>query len=120
MSRAKVSGSHKRLYRIYSNAKQRCYNPNNPRYNCYGGKGITICDEWLNDFKSFYIWSVSNGYTDELTLDRLDAEKGYSPQNCRWITKAENSKHVFENPERRKINVERYLKWYYSSKTLNS
>ena len=58
-----------RLYSILRNMKQRCYNPNNPRYNVYGAIGIKVCDEWLNDFKSFYDWAMSNGYRDDLTLN---------------------------------------------------
>lgn len=89
-----------RLYSIFRNMKQRCYNPNNPKYNSYGGRGITICDEWLNDFQMFYDWSMSHGYSDELTIDRINNDKGYSPQNCRWITWEENRKN--SNHGRRK------------------
>lgn len=81
-----------RLYGIYNNMKQRCYNPNNPSYIYYGGKGITICREWLDDFENFYNWSMANGYEEDLTIDRKESNKGYCPENCRWITLDENSR----------------------------
>jgi hypothetical protein len=69
--------------------KQRCYNENNPRYDDYGGRGIRICNEWLNEengFLSFYNWSIKNGYKKGLTLDRRDNDGNYEPSNCRWVT----------------------------------
>lgn len=75
-----------RLYSIYNNMRQRCYNSNRHDFSRYGGRGITVCDEWLNDFQAFYDWAMANGYSDELTLDRKDNDKGYEPSNCKWAT----------------------------------
>lgn len=84
-------GLHKtRLYRIWSNMKTRCFNPNADNYEFYGGRGITICKEWLHDFQAFYDWAMGNGYKDGLTIDRKDSDCNYSPQNCQWITLSEN------------------------------
>ena len=90
-----------RLYTIYANMKARCYNEKNSRYNSYGGRGIKICDEWLDDFQNFYDWSVLNGYKDGLTIDRIDVNGNYEPSNCRWATLEEQI-----NNQRKTICVE--------------
>ena len=85
-----------RLYSIYTDMKQRCYNPNNQHYPWYGAKGITICDEWLGDngLQNFFDWALNHGYNENLTIDRLESDKGYSPENCQWITSSLNSSRV--------------------------
>jgi hypothetical protein len=69
--------------------RERCLDEKHPRYNDYGGRGITICDEWAKDLKSFYDWAMSNGYRDDLTIDRINNDEGYRPDNCRWATYSE-------------------------------
>ena len=76
-----------RLHNIWNHMKQRCSNKNNTAYKYYGGRGITVCNEWSNDFMSFYSWAMQNGYTEELTIDRIDTNKGYDPSNCRWVSR---------------------------------
>ena len=83
----KMSGT--RIYETWQDMKRRCYNKQNARYDRYGGRGITVCDEWLNNFQSFYDWAISNGYSDDLTIDRIDNDGNYEPSNCRWSTAKE-------------------------------
>lgn len=84
---------HTKLYHIYHGMKQRCYNPNSPSYALYGERGIKLCDTWLNNYDAFREWSLSHGYSENsnLTIDRIDSDKGYSPENCQWILLRENS-----------------------------
>ena len=93
-----------RLFKIWSCMKQRCLNPNYNQFYLYGGRGITICSEWENDFPAFAEWAKNNGYNDTLTIDRIDCNKGYCPDNCRWVTyksqannKRNNRKLTYKN-----------------------
>lgn len=89
--------SYTRLYRIWRNMKSRCTVINNPDYKNYGGRGISICNEWIDDFQSFYNWAISNGYSDVLSIDRINVNKGYSPQNCRWSTDKDQARNKRNN-----------------------
>ena len=73
-----------KIYKVWSGIKQRCFNPNSNRYKNYGGRGISICDEWKNSFETFCKWDLENGYKEGLSIDRIDHEKNYEPSNCRW------------------------------------
>jgi hypothetical protein len=90
----------KELDSILWGMKKRCYSPSNASYKNYGARGITVCDEWTTDRETFYEWAIRNGYQKGLTIDRVDPDKGYSPDNCRWISpKAQqnnkrNNRHV--------------------------
>lgn len=87
--------SNSRLYHIWHCMKSRCYNPKDPGYKNYHDKlNITICPEWLNNIKEFIEWSIKNGYKDNLTIDRINTYKGYSPENCRWISTKEQMKNT--------------------------
>ena len=78
----KQSGT--RLYYSWQDMKKRCYNEGNSRYANYGGRGIKVCDEWKNDFTAFYQWAINNGYSETMTLDRINVDGDYEPSNCRW------------------------------------
>lgn len=84
---AKTHGYSKtRIYKLFTNLKQRCYNKKHKTYCEYGEMGITVCKEWKNSHENFIKWSYENGYNDSLTIDRIDSTKGYSPDNCRWVS----------------------------------
>lgn len=84
----KIHGLHNHPLRFcWSAMKQRCYNQKNKQYKDYGGRGISICDIWINDFISFYKWAIKNGWEKGLTIDRIDNDGNYEPNNCRFITR---------------------------------
>lgn len=86
-----------RLHRIWKNMKSRCYNPSVPSFKDYGARGIVLCDEWRESFAAFYQWATENGYSDDKSIDRIDVNGNYCPANCRWVTRAEQSRNTRQN-----------------------
>lgn len=91
-----------RIYKIWQGMKTRCLNKNDPNYKRWGAKGISICHDWLT-FQIFYAWAVNNGYAAQLTLDRIDNDLGYTPENCRWTTQIVQ----FRNKKANILNMEK-------------
>lgn len=92
--------SRSHLYKIYYHMRYRCYNPNKDNYKDYGGRGIYVCDEWMdpiNGFMNFYNWSMNNGYQKGLSIDRIDNDGPYAPWNCRWVTSKVQSNNTRSN-----------------------
>lgn len=92
-----------RLYRSWVGMKQRCQNPNTHNYKYYGGRGIKVWDSWLNDYVSFRDWAYDNEYDDTLCIDRIDNDAGYYPNNCQFITRAENAKKMWQQRKEMRI-----------------
>ena len=89
----KTGESRTRLYAIWHGIKRRCLKPNCKDYKNYGERGISIHNEWINDFLSFKEWAIGSGYKDSLTIERLDVNGNYVPSNCTWIKMSEQSKN---------------------------
>lgn len=86
-----------RLWSSYKDMKRRCLNPEDKSYKRYGARGIGVCPEWIDSFQSFCSWALRNGYRDDLQIDRIDNNADYCPENCRWVTAAENSRNCRNN-----------------------
>lgn len=110
----KQTKAHIKLRAIYKNIKARCYNKNSVSYKNYGARGIIMCEEWKNNFMSFYNWAINNGYNENLTrkkqtIDRINTNGNYSPENCRWVSMKVQANNTRKNT---------FLKYNNSSKTI--
>lgn len=92
-----------RLYRIWCQMKTRCFCVNSPSYKYYGGRGITVCYEWQIDFLNFYNWAINNNYSDNLSIDRINVDGNYEPNNCRWATTKEQA--LNKRPRKRRQDL---------------
>ena len=97
MASKKHGMRHERLYHSWIDMKQRCQNPNNSRYDDWGGRGIEVCPEWRDSFEAFRDWALANGYRDDLTIERKDVNGHYCPENCCWITKEQQQRNKRNN-----------------------
>lgn len=106
--------SNTRIYHAWTHMKGRCYNKNDKKYPIYGARGIRVCDEWKEDFLSFYNWSISNGYSDDKTIDRIDNDKGYCESNCRWT----NAHVQASNKRKPRNNTTGYVGVYFEPRNV--
>ena len=101
---------HTKLYEVWKTMKQRCYNPNNKSFKNYGGRCISICEEWKNNFTAFYNWSMQNGYEENLSIDRINNNGNYEPSICRWTTRivqqnnTRNNRYITINNETKTLS----------------
>lgn len=100
--------SRTKLYSVYHNMKDRCYNKNCHAYKDYGERGVSICKEWLDDFINFKNWAYNNGYKEGLSIDRINVDGNYEPNNCRWITLSQNVAYANKTNNRRRADGGRY------------
>jgi len=107
-----------RLYRIYGAMIKRCLNPLHKHYPDYGGRGITVCEEWKNDFRSFYDWAINSGYSDDLQIDREDNDGNYEPNNCRFVTCTVNQRNKRNNVFLEGKTRTEWLEFYGLPKTM--
>lgn len=120
--RCKHNHSHDRIYYCWQAMKDRCCNSNNKNYKNYGARGIKVCDEWKSDFMNFYDWAMKNNYKDNLTIDRIDVNGNYEPDNCRWtdmITQENNKTNnriiTYNNEKHTLMEWSKKLKCNYRS-----